>query len=99
MLFLSEIFYGSLQLSLHCSFLLDLLLHDLCSLHDCSSPDHLPKQQPKVLIFLAKACQLIFNNSFNFIREVLLVVFYVLGLLMCVLVWNSSVSNDHFFLS
>jgi hypothetical protein len=40
-LFLTEVFYSSLQLGLRCSLLLDLLLHDLGYLHDYSLPDHL----------------------------------------------------------
>jgi hypothetical protein len=75
MLFLKEIFYGSLYLSLHCSFLLGLLLLDLRSLHDCSSPGHLLLQQPMALIFMAKACQVVFNDGFDLFLGVLLVIF------------------------
>jgi hypothetical protein len=71
MLLLTEVFYGSLQLGLRYSLLLDLLLHDLGSLHDFPSPDHLFLYQSKALIFLAKARQLILNDSFDFLLRIL----------------------------
>jgi hypothetical protein len=74
-LLLAKGFYGSLQLSLHCSFLLDLVLHDMGSLHDCTSPGHLFMYQSKALVFLMKACQLIFNDKFYFFHKILLGIF------------------------
>jgi hypothetical protein len=79
--------------------LLNLLLHDLGSLHNCSLPDHLLLHQPKSLIFLAKVHQLIFNDGFNLFLRILLVVFQGFDLLVCVLIWSSSVAGDHLLLS
>jgi hypothetical protein len=41
MFLLAKVFYSALQLSLRNSFLLNLLLHDLDSLHNYPSPGHL----------------------------------------------------------
>jgi hypothetical protein len=75
MFLLAKGFYDSLHLGLRCSLLLDLLLHDLDSLHNCPSPGHLFLYQSMVFIFLTKACQLIFNDSFDFFLRILLDIF------------------------
>jgi hypothetical protein len=66
---------GLQQLYLHCSLLLDLLLHDLSSLHDCPSSGHVLLHEPKVFILLTKACQLVFYDGFNFILGDLVLIF------------------------
>jgi hypothetical protein len=55
-LVLMKVFYRSLQLRLSCSFLFDLLLHDLGSLGHCLSSSHLLRYKSQELIFLAEAC-------------------------------------------
>jgi hypothetical protein len=60
--------YGLLQLCLCCSLLLDLLLHDLSSLHDLT-------REPKAFILLVKACQLIFYDGIDVILRVLMMIF------------------------
>jgi hypothetical protein len=66
--------YSLLQLCLPCSFLLDLLLHDMGSLHHCPSYGHVFFHEPEALIFLAKMCQLIFYDSFDFLLRILVLV-------------------------
>jgi hypothetical protein len=82
MLLLAKSFYGLLQVDLHCSFLLNLLLHDLSSLHDCPSSGHVLLYQVKTFIFLVKACQLVFDDSFDFFHGILLHISLGLGLLV-----------------
>jgi hypothetical protein len=52
--------------------LLNLLLHDLCSLLDRPSSGHVLPYLVKAFILLVKARQLIFNNSFDFFLGILL---------------------------
>jgi hypothetical protein len=85
-LLLAKSFYVLLQLCLRCSLLLDLLLHDLSSLHDCPLSGHVLLHRPKAFVFLAKVHQLIFNNCFNFILRILMLIFLSFGLLVWVLV-------------
>jgi hypothetical protein len=66
-----EVFYSSLQLSLCCSFLLDLLVYDLSSFHDYLSPDHIFLYLPKAFILLVKVYQLVFNDGFAFLLGIL----------------------------
>jgi hypothetical protein len=79
-------FYSLLQLGLCCSFLLNLLLHELNSFHNHPSPDHLLLYQAKEFAFLTKACQLVFNDNFDLFLEILLLVFKGFGLLVWVLI-------------
>jgi hypothetical protein len=78
--------YGLLQLCLCCSLLLDLLLCDLSSLHDRPLFGHVLLHEPKVFVLLAKACQLIFYDDFDFILRVLLLIFLGFGFSVQVLV-------------
>jgi hypothetical protein len=66
--------YGLLQLCLPCSFLLDMLLHDLGLLHYCPSSSHMLLLEPEVLVFLLKVCQLVYYDSFNFLFGILVLV-------------------------
>jgi hypothetical protein len=54
--------------------LLNLLLHDLSSLHNRSSSDHVLQQESKALILLAKVCQLIFYDGIDFILKVVMLI-------------------------
>jgi hypothetical protein len=87
-----EIFYSSLQLSLHCSFLLNLLLVDLGSLHDYPLPNHL-------LLYLPKVLKLIFNDSFDLLLRILQCVLWGFYLLMWFLVLSIGISGERHFLS
>jgi hypothetical protein len=79
LLFLAKGIYGLLQLYLPSSFLLDLLLHDLCSLHHYPSSGHVLLHESEALIFLAKACQLIIYDSFDFLLKILALVISSFG--------------------
>jgi hypothetical protein len=83
-LLLVKSFYGLLQLCLHCSLLLHLLLHDLS--HDCPSFGHVLLHEPKALVFLVKACQLVLDDGFDFILKVLMLIFLSFGFSVWVLV-------------
>jgi hypothetical protein len=74
MLLLAKVFYCSLQLCLCCSFLFNLLLHDLRYSRHRLSPGQVLLHEPKALILLAEACQFIFDDCFNFFLRVLLLV-------------------------
>jgi hypothetical protein len=56
MFLLTKMFYYVLQLYLSCSFLLDLLLHDLCSFRERFPPGQVFLYEPQTLILLAEAC-------------------------------------------
>jgi hypothetical protein len=66
--------------------LLDLLLCDLSCLHDHPFFGHVLLHKPKAFILLAKACQLIFYDSFHFILRVLVLIFLGFGFSVLVLV-------------
>jgi hypothetical protein len=66
LLLLAKVLYCSLQLCLGCSFLLNLLLHDLRSFCHCLSPGQMLLQEAQTFIFLAEARQLILNDCFDF---------------------------------
>jgi hypothetical protein len=55
--------------------LLDLLLHDLRSLYDHPSFVHVLLHEPKALVFLAKVCQFVLDDGFDFILKVLMLIF------------------------
>jgi hypothetical protein len=63
MFLLMKVFYCSLQFYLSCSFLLDLLLHDLGSFHHHLSSSQLFLHESQALIPLAEACQFIFDDA------------------------------------
>jgi hypothetical protein len=69
-LLLEKSINGLLQLCLHCSLFLDLLLHRLSSLHDCPSSGHVLLQEPKVFILLVKECQLVLYDGFDSILSI-----------------------------
>jgi hypothetical protein len=82
------------------------MLHDLSSLYDHPLSDHEFLHKLKVLIFLVKACQLMLDDSFNFILIILMFVFLGIGLLIWVLIvlllqrqrwdiWGDSVGCEH----
>jgi hypothetical protein len=50
---------------LSCSFLFDLLLHDLGSFGHCLSSGHLLLHKSQTLILLAEMCQFIFDDCFD----------------------------------
>jgi hypothetical protein len=54
-----------LQFYLSCSFLLDLLLHDLGSFHHRFPFGQVFLHEPQTLILLTEVHQLIFNDSFD----------------------------------
>jgi hypothetical protein len=60
-----------LQLCLPCSFLLDLLLHDLGSLHYCPLFGHVLLHKLEALVLLVKACYLILYDDLDFLFRVL----------------------------
>jgi hypothetical protein len=68
------------------SLLLNLRLYDLSSLHDRPSFGHVLLHEPKALIFLAKVCQLVLNDGFNFILRVLMLIFLNFDFLVWVLI-------------
>jgi hypothetical protein len=59
---------------LPCSFLLDLLLHDLSSLHHHPSSGHVLLHEPETFIFLVMACQLVFYDDFDFLLKILVLI-------------------------
>jgi hypothetical protein len=91
MLLLVKFFYCSLQLSLGCSFLFNLLLHDLNSSHNGPSSGDVLLHEPHALILLAKARQLIFDDCFNFFLGVLLLVLLDFHALVLLRGWRQSV--------
>jgi hypothetical protein len=101
-----------LKLCLSCPLLLDLLLHDLSSLHNRPSSGHVLLHELKVSIFLVIVCQLIFYDGFNFILRVLMMIFLSFSFFVRVLVvvlsllqrrrweiWGSNVGCEHLCLS
>jgi hypothetical protein len=66
---------GLLQLYLCCSLFLDLLLHELSSLHNRPSSSRLLLYKSKAFILFMKARQLVFYGCFNFILGVLILIF------------------------
>jgi hypothetical protein len=104
---LAKGFNGLLQLGLHHSLLLNLLLHDLSSLHDCPLLGHVLLHGPKALVFLAMAYKLILDDGFNFTLEISMFIFYgfrfvcvgldcvTVAVLMLKVVWCSSVACKH----
>jgi hypothetical protein len=91
MLLLVTVFYCSLQLYLGCSFLFNLLLHNLRSFRHRHSPGHVLVHEAQVLILLAKSCQLIFDDCFDFFFRALLQVLLVFGGLVLVRGWRLGV--------
>jgi hypothetical protein len=79
-----KMFYCLLELHLDCSFLLDLLLHSLCSFCHCFPSCHLLLHGSQTLILLAKPCQLVLNDCFNFFFRILLRLFLVFFALVLV---------------
>jgi hypothetical protein len=65
MFLLMKVFYCLLELCLSCSFLFDLLLHDLCYFHHRLSSGQLFLHESQVLILLAEVCQFIFDDCFD----------------------------------
>jgi hypothetical protein len=65
MFLLVKMFYCTLQFYLSCSFLFDLLLHDLGSFRHLFPSGQVFLYEPQMLIFLAEARQLVFNDCFN----------------------------------
>jgi hypothetical protein len=86
LLLLVKVIYSLLQLYLSCSFLLDLMLHDLNSLHHCRSSGHVLLHEPEVFIFLAKARQLILYDCFDFFLRIMVLIIFSFNLLVWVLV-------------
>jgi hypothetical protein len=86
LLLLAKSVYSLLQLYLPCSFLLDLLLHDLSSLNHNHLSGHVPLHELKAFIFLLKACQLIFYNGFDFLLRVLVLIILSFGFSVWVLI-------------
>jgi hypothetical protein len=82
--------YSLLQLYLPCSFLLDLLLYDLSSLHHRPSSGHVLLHELEAFIFLVKACQLVFYDDFDFLLRVLVLIILSFDFSMWVLivVWS-----------
>jgi hypothetical protein len=68
---LMKVLYCSQQLCLSCSFLFDLLSHDLGSLGHCLSSGHMLVYELQALIFLVKVCQFILDDCFNLFFQVL----------------------------
>jgi hypothetical protein len=68
----TNVLYCSLQFRLNHSFLFNLLLHYLDSLGHCLSSGHLFLHESQMLIFLAKARQLILGDCFDLLFRVLL---------------------------
>jgi hypothetical protein len=79
---LIEMFYCSLQLCLSCSSLFDLLLHGLSSFRHCLSPGQLFLHESQVLILLMEACQLVFDDCFDLLFRILLLILLSFGLLV-----------------
>jgi hypothetical protein len=79
-------FYSMLQLNVHCSFLFDLLPHDLSSLHDHLPSSHVLLHEPKALVFLMKAHWLVLDDGFDFILRVLMLILFSFGFLVWLLV-------------
>jgi hypothetical protein len=77
LLLLGKSVYSLLQLYLPCSFLLDLLVHDLGSLHHHPSSGHVLLHESEVFIF---------NDDFNFLLRVLMLIILSFGFSMWVLI-------------
>jgi hypothetical protein len=74
LLLLTKDVNGLLELRLPCSFLLDLLLHNLGSLHCCPSFGHIFLLEPEALVFMPKVCQLLCYDSFDFLLKILVLI-------------------------
>jgi hypothetical protein len=81
MLLSAKSFDGMLQLNLCCSLFLNLLLHDLSSLHEHLSSGHVLQHKPKALVLLVKTCHLVLDDDFDFILslDADLLEFWLLG--------------------
>jgi hypothetical protein len=88
-------FYCSLQFYLSCSFLFDMLLHDLGSFGHRVSFGRLLLHESQVFIFLTEACQLVFIDYFNLFFRALLLVLLSFGLLMLMWWFNASCGDVH----
>jgi hypothetical protein len=88
---LVKVSYCSLRLYLGCSFLFNLLLHNLRSYCDYPSPGHVLLYEPQVLILWTKARQLVFDDYFNFFLRVLLLVFLNFDALVLLQGWRQGV--------
>jgi hypothetical protein len=70
MFLLTKVLYCSLQICLSCSFLFNLLLHDLISFHHRLSPGQVFLHESQALILLVEARQFIFNDCFNLFLKI-----------------------------
>jgi hypothetical protein len=85
MLLLAKVIYFSLQLWLGCSFLFNLLLHDLRYFH------HRLLHEAQTLVLLMEACQLILDDCVDFFFRVLLQVLLGFNGLVLVRGWRHDV--------
>jgi hypothetical protein len=81
MFLLMKMFYRTLQFYLSCYFLFDLLLHDLGSFHHRFPSGQVFLHEPQTFILLAEARQLIFDDCFDLLIRILLLILLSLGLL------------------
>jgi hypothetical protein len=65
MFLLMNMFYCALQFYLSCSFLFDLLLHDLGSFRHCFPSGQVFLHELQTLILLVVARQLVFDDYFD----------------------------------
>jgi hypothetical protein len=77
-----EVFYCSLQLYLSGSFLFDLLLHGLGSFRHRLSSGQLFLHESQALILLMEACQFVFDDSFDLLFPILMLILLSFSLLM-----------------
>jgi hypothetical protein len=65
------------------------LLHDLSSLQNHPSSGHVLLHEPDAFIFLVKACQLIFDDDFDFLLRVLvlIVLSFSFAVLILIVMW------------
>jgi hypothetical protein len=74
-MFLSmKMFYCVLQFYLSCSFLLDLLLHDLGSFRHHFPSGQVFLHEPQMLILMEEARQLVFDDCFDLSIQILLLI-------------------------
>jgi hypothetical protein len=82
----AKVLYCSLQLYLGCSFLFNLLLHDLRSFSHHLSPGQMHLHEAQTFVFPVETCQFVLDDCFDFFLRILLQV--LLGFNGLVLEWG-----------
>jgi hypothetical protein len=89
MFLLMKMFYCALQFYVSYSFLFNLLLHDLGSFRHRFPSGQVFLHEPQMLILLVEAHQLVFDDCFDLLIRILLLIFLSFGLLASRLLLNA----------